>query len=156
MKQYELTFIVDPVLSGDELKAVNQKYIDFITENGGTIVNVEEIGLRPLAYPINKRASGTYFVIEFISGATYFIPKLELTMRRDDHVMRYLTIALDKFGIKYNEDRRAGKIGSSKKEKGPKGKRFPKNPPVEADAVAEAPVTGVDPEEIAMAAIAAE
>jgi small subunit ribosomal protein S6 len=152
MKQYELTFIVDPVLSGDELKAAAQTYIDYITTNGGSIVNVEDIGLRPLAYPINKRASGVYFCIEYTNGGTHFIPKMELAMRRDDRIMRYLTIALDKFGIKYNEDRRAGKIGSSKKEKGSKGgKKYGK------DAVAAAPeapavVTekGTDPEEAAM------
>ena len=136
MKQYELTLIVDPVLSGDELKATAQTYIDYITTNGGTIVNVEEMGLRPLAYPINKRASGTYYCIEFTTdGKTNFLPKMELTIRRDDRLMRYLTIVLDKFGVKYNEDRRAGKIGSSKKDKTPKGKK--------SDAVVAAPVEEV-------------
>ncbi len=135
MKQYELTLIVDPVLSGDELKATAQTYIDFITANGGTIVNIDEIGLRPLAYPINKRASGTYYCIEFTTdGKTNFLPKMELTIRRDERLMRYLTIVLDKFGVKYNEDRRAGKIGSSKKEKAPKGKKGTGS----ADAVAPA------------------
>jgi small subunit ribosomal protein S6 len=146
MKQYELTLIVDPVLSGDELKATAQTYIDYITTNGGTIVNVDEMGLRPLAYPINKRASGTYYCIEFTTdGKTNFLPKMELTIRRDDRLMRYLTIVLDKFGVKYNEDRRAGKIGSSKKEKAPKGKKA-------GDAVAPAPAV----EEVkAAAAVAA-
>ncbi len=150
MKQYELTFIVDPVLSGDELKAAAQTYIDFITSNGGSIVHVDEVGLRPLAYPINKRASGVYFCVEFTNGGTHFLPKMELTMRRDDRIMRYLTIALDKFGIKYNEDRRAGKIGSSKKEKGAKGKKAGKATDVATEAPAVVTEKGTDPEEAAM------
>jgi small subunit ribosomal protein S6 len=138
MKQYEITIIVDPVLSGDDLKAAAKTYTDMIIANGGAIVNVEEIGLRPLAYPINKRASGTYFCIEFTLEVNGLLPKMELAMRRDDRIMRYLTIVLDKFGIKYNEDRRAGKIGSSKKEKGAKGK---KGATPTAEPVAEAPAT---------------
>jgi small subunit ribosomal protein S6 len=144
MKQYELTIIVDPVLSGDDLNAAAKTYIDMITANGATIVNVDEMGLRPLAYPIDKRASGVYYCIEFALDGANFLPKLELTMRRDDRIMRYLTIALDKFGVKYNEDRRAGKIGSSKKDKSAKGKKGATTAaPAEEAAVA---VAGNDPE----------
>ena len=166
MKQYELTLIVDPVLSGDELKATAQTYIDFITANGGTIVNIDEMGLRALAYPINKRASGTYYCIEFTTdGKTNFLPKMELTIRRDERLMRYLTIVLDKFGVKYNEDRRAGKIGSSKKEKSPKGKKgaapvaeaaaAPVAPAVEEVKAAAAPVVAAPIIEEAVVAAAA-
>ena len=115
MRNYEVTFIVDPVLSGDELKATVDKYIKIITDAGGEIVFVNELGLRPLAYQINKRASGTYYCVEFATDNVAFITKMELTMRRDENLLRFLTVALDKFGVKYNEDRRAGKIGSAKK-----------------------------------------
>lgn len=115
MKQYELTFIIDPVLSSDELKAIAQTYIDFITKAGGEIVHVEETGLRALAYPINKRSSGVYYTIEFRIDDAKFNTKIELQLRRDERIMRFLTIALDKYGVKYNEDKRAGKIGTVKK-----------------------------------------
>lgn len=115
MKQYELTFIIDPVLSSDELKAIAQTYIDFITKAGGEIVHVEETGLRALAYSINKRSSGVYYTIEYRINDAKFNTKIELQLRRDERIMRFLTIALDKYGVKYNEDKRAGKIGTVKK-----------------------------------------
>jgi small subunit ribosomal protein S6 len=115
MKQYELTFVIDPVLSSDELKAVAQIYIDFITKDGGEIVHVNEMGLRPLAYEINKRSSGVFYCVEFTMANQKFNPKIELQLRRDERIMRYLTIALDKYGVKFNEDKRAGKIGTVKK-----------------------------------------
>jgi small subunit ribosomal protein S6 len=130
MRNYEVTFIVDPVLSGDELKATADKYIKIITDAGGEIVFINELGLRPLAYQINKRASGTYYCVEFATENVAFITKMELSMRRDDNLLRFLTVALDKFGVKYNEDRRAGKIGSAKKkaDKNKKKKDKPKGP----------------------------
>jgi small subunit ribosomal protein S6 len=115
MKQYELTFIIDPVLSSDELKAVAQIYIDFITKAGGEIVHVDEPGLRALAYAINKRSSGVFCTIEYKIEDSKFNPKIELQLRRDERIMRFLTIALDKYGVKFNEDKRAGKIGTVKK-----------------------------------------
>lgn len=115
MKQYELTFVIDPVLSSDELKGVAQTHIDYITKEGGVIVNVDEMGLRALAYPINKRLSGVFYCVEYTVAGVPFNTKLELQLRRDERIMRYLTIALDKYGVKFNEDKRAGKIGTVKK-----------------------------------------
>jgi small subunit ribosomal protein S6 len=115
MRNYEVTFIVDPVLSGDEIKATAQTYLDMLGNEGCTIVHTDEMGLRQLAYPINKRSSGIYFCVEFQTGDPKIIDKLELALRRDERIMRFLTIALDKFGVKYNADKREGKIGASKK-----------------------------------------
>ncbi len=118
MRNYEVTFIVDPVLSGDEIKGTAQSYEDFIKNEGGKIVHVDEMGLRQLAYPINKRSSGIYYSIEFEIENGLIINKLELSMRRDERIMRFLTVALDKYGVKYNADKREGKIGKiTKKEK---------------------------------------
>ena len=117
MRHYEVTFIVDPVLSGDELKATAQAYVDMIQADGFRIVHVDEMGLRPLAYPINKRHSGVYFTIEFAGEVSSFIDRLELALRRDERIMRFLTVSLDKFGVKYNEDKRNGLIGKSRKDK---------------------------------------
>lgn len=115
MRNHEVTFIVDPVLSGDEIKATAQTYADMIKAEGATIVHNDEMGLRQLAYPINRRTSGIYYCIEFSSEAGALIPKMELALRRDERIMRFLTVGLDKYGIKYNDDKRAGKIGKAKK-----------------------------------------
>lgn len=118
MRNYEVTFIVDPVLSGDEIKGTAQAYVDFITDGGGKIVHMDEMGLRQLAYPINKRSSGIYYSAEFEIENGNIIAGLELSMRRDERIMRFLTVALDKYGVKYNADKRDGKIGKIvKKEK---------------------------------------
>ena len=111
MKHYEVTFIVDPVLSGDEIKATEQVYESMLKDAGYGITHVDEMGLRQLTYPINKRNSGIYYCIEFSGQDGTIIDKLELALRRDERVMRFLTISLDKYGVKYNADKRAGKIG---------------------------------------------
>lgn len=138
MRHYEVTFIVDPVLSGDELKSTAQAYVDMIQGDGFTIVHVDEMGLRPLAYPINKRHSGVYFCIEFSGEVSSFIDLLELALRRDERIMRFLTVSLDKFGVKYNEDKRNGLIGKAKKVKA-SAPAAPVAAPVAAAPVVEAP-----------------
>lgn len=119
MNHYEVTFIVDPVLSGDEIKTTAQTYVDRLTGAGCSIVHVDEMGLRPLAYPINKRSSGVYYCVEFSSPDGVFMDELELTLRRDESIMRFLTVKLDKYGVKYNEDKRNGLIGKKKKKPAP-------------------------------------
>jgi small subunit ribosomal protein S6 len=115
MKNYEVTFIVDPVLSGDEIKGTAQTYVDHLTNEGCEIVHVDEMGLRQLAYPINKRTSGVYYCVEFQSESGVLIDKLELALRRDERIMRFLAVRLDKYGVKYNDDKRNGLIGKVKK-----------------------------------------
>ena len=110
MRHYELTFIVDPVLSHEEIQVVRQTYEDQVKKLGCKIVHVDDIGLRQLAYPINKRNSGIYYTIEFEAENGEAIAPLELSMRRDERIMRFLSIALDKFGVKYNEDKSNGLI----------------------------------------------
>ncbi len=123
MKQFEVTFIVDPVLSGDEIKATAQTYTDLLKKEGCTIVHEDEMGLRQLAYPIKRRNTGMYYCIEFQCESGEFIKQMELAFRRDERIMRFLTIKLDKYGIKYNDDKRNGKIGKVKK----KEKKDPKD-----------------------------
>ena len=114
MNQYEVTFIVDPVLSGDEIVATAQTYVDHLQSEGCKIVHVEETGLRQLAYPLGKRTTGIYFCIEFTSEAGLIVDKIELAFRRDERIMRFLTVKLDKYGVKYNEDKRNGLIGKKR------------------------------------------
>ncbi len=114
MNQYEVTFIVDPVLSGDEINSTAQTYVDHLQSEGCKIVHVDEMGLRQLAYPISKRTTGVYYCIQFSSESGTIVSKLELAFRRDERIMRYLTVKLDKYGVKYNDDKRKGLIGKRK------------------------------------------
>jgi len=133
MRQYEVTFIVDPVLSGDEIKEAAQTYVDLIGSENNKIVHVDEMGLRQLAYPINKRTSGVYYGVEFQNEDGSFIPKMELAFRRDERIMRFLTVKLDRYGVKYNEDKRNGLIGQKRKKDEPKAEEK-KAAPVRAAA----------------------
>ena len=118
MLNYETTFIIDPVLSGEGAKQAAENYLEHIKNEGaGIIVQVNEMGLRQLAYPIKNRTSGVYYCVEFSTADSTFINKLELAFRRDERIMRFLTVSLDKFGVKYNADRRSGAILSYKKKK---------------------------------------
>ena len=122
MRHYELTFIVDPVLSNEETQAIRQTYEDQVKKQGCKIVHVDDLGLKQLAYPLNKRNSGIYYSIEFQTENGEAIAPLELALRRDERIMRYLTIALDKFGVKYNEDKRNGLIKKTQRMKRKMGK----------------------------------
>lgn len=132
MRNYEVTIIVDPVLSGDEVKSTVEAYIDLIKQHDCEIVHKGEMGLRQLAYSIKKKHSGFYFCIEFRGESPALIDKMELSLKRDERILRFLTVSLDKFGVKFNEDRRNGLIGKAKKVKD----EAPKETPV---AVKEAP-----------------
>ena len=115
MRQYEVTFIVDPVLSSDEAKATVATYVNLLKDAGSTIVNIDELGLQQLAYPINKRNTGVYYCVEFQPKDGTIIDALELSFGRDERVMRFLAVKLEKYGVKYNEDKRKGLIGKVKK-----------------------------------------
>ena len=115
MRHYEVTFIVDPVLSADEIKSTASIYQDMITDEGAKIIHTDEMGLKQLAYTINKRSSGIYYCVEYSTETSEVNAKLELALRRDERIMRFLVIHLDKYAIQYNEDKRAGKIGQAKR-----------------------------------------
>ncbi len=119
MRHYEVTFIVDPVLSGDEVKSTANHIQNELKNFGATVVAVDEMGLKQLAYPINKLSSGVYYCIEFTCLGADWLTKLELNLKRDERLLRFLTVKLDKYGIKYNEDKRSGRIGKRKKETAP-------------------------------------
>jgi small subunit ribosomal protein S6 len=116
MRHYEVTFIVDPVLSGDEVKSTAERIRQELQGYGAEIVAVDEMGLRQLAYPINRRSSGVYFSIEVAAERAEWLNKFELNLKRDERIMRYLTVKLDKYGIKYNDDKRNGRVGKKRRE----------------------------------------
>lgn len=114
MRHYEITFIIDPVLSSTEIEETASTYEKHLISGGCKIVHNDNMGLRQLAYPIKKRTSGMYRCIQVETEASDFIKKFELALRRDERIMRFLTIKLDKFALKYNEDKRGGLIGKVK------------------------------------------
>jgi small subunit ribosomal protein S6 len=155
MRNYEVPFIVDPVLSGDEIKATAQTYVKHLEKAGCKIVHFDEMGLLQLAYPINRRTSGIYFCVEFEVETGALIDNLELAFRRDERIMRFLTVSLDKYGVKYNDDKRSGKIGKVKKTKNAEAEKTEAKPARSAakeaptakagTAVKEAPVAKAKP-----------
>jgi len=115
LKQYETVFIATPVLSDSQVKEAVKKYRDFITENQGEIVHEEDWGMRKLAYPIQKKSTGFYHLIEFKAEPT-LIEKLEVQYRRDERIIRYLTFSMDKHAVEYAERRRTTRA-AAKEEK---------------------------------------
>ena len=108
LKQYETVFIATPVLSDVQMKEAVSKYISLIKENGGEVVYEEDWGLRKLAYPIQKKTTGFYYLVEFKAEPS-FINVLETQYRRDERIIRFLTFAMDKHAVAYAEKRRANK-----------------------------------------------
>lgn len=106
--RYETVFILTPVLSDDQAKEAVARYRDLIKEAGGTIKHEENWGLRKLAYPIQKKTTGFYHLLEFEAPGD-LIGSMELEFRRDERVLRFLTCRLDKYAIKYVESRRTKK-----------------------------------------------
>ena len=105
MNHYETVFILNPVLSEDQIKETVKKYEDFLVSNGAKMVSKEDWGLKKLAYPIQKKKSGFYHLFEY-TVAGEVINTLEVEFRRDERFMRYLTVALDKHAISWAERRR--------------------------------------------------
>jgi len=108
LKQYETVFIATPVLSEAQMKEAVAKYTSLIAENGGEVVYEEDWGLRQLAYPIQHKTTGFYYLIEF-KADPQFVNTLETQYHRDERIIRFLTVALDKDAAAYAEKRRANK-----------------------------------------------
>ena len=105
MNTYETVFILTPVLSDDQMKEAVEKFKDVLQQNGAEVVNEEAWGLRKLAYPIQKKSTGFYCLLEF-NGEPTIVKKLETAFRRDERVIRFLTFRLDKYAKEYAEKRR--------------------------------------------------
>ena len=113
MNQYETVFILTPVLSDAQMKEAVEKFTGILKEQGAEIVNEENWGLKKLAYPIQKKSTGFYQLIEF-KAEPQVIKKLEINFRRDERVIRFLTFKMDKYAAEYAAKRR--NVKSTKKE----------------------------------------
>ena len=105
MNQYETVFILTPVLSDEQMKEAVKKYEDHLTGAGAEIVHEENWGMRKLAYPIQKKSTGFYHLIEFKAEGDV-IANVETELKRDERVLRFLTVKLDKHAVAYNEKKR--------------------------------------------------
>ncbi|MBQ0111814.1 MAG: 30S ribosomal protein S6 [Bacteroidales bacterium] len=113
-RQYETVFIMTPVLSDEQIKETVAKYQNLLKEGGATIVDENNWGMRKLAYPIQKKTSGYYYLIEFKAEGS-LIAKLETAYKRDERLLRFLTVSLDKYAVAYNEKKRNGGLKSQQK-----------------------------------------
>ena len=113
MNNYETVFILTPVLSDVQMKEAVEKFKALLEAEGFEIVHEEFWGLRKLEYPIEKKSSGFYHMLEF-KGNPAVVAKLELNFRRDERVIRFLTIKQDKYHALYAEKRRSLKQSKEK------------------------------------------
>jgi len=113
IKNYETVFIMNPVLSDDQMKDAVGKYESILTEAGAKIVNKELWGLKKLAYPIQHKSTGSYCLIEFEADPST-VATLEVAFKRDEKIMRFITIALDKHAVAYNTKRASGAFNKKK------------------------------------------
>ena len=109
MNQYETVFILTPVLSDEQMKETVAKSRNLLTDNGAEILNEEIWGLKKMAYAIEKKSTGFYCLVEF-KGEPSIVNTLETGFRRDEKVIRYMTVRLDKYAVQYAEKRRS-KLG---------------------------------------------
>ena len=94
-----------PVLSDQQMKETVEKFKGILTESGAEIINEEEWGLKTMAYPIQKKSTGFYELFEF-KAEPEVINKLEVAFRRDERIIRYLTVKLEKYAAEYAAKRR--------------------------------------------------
>ncbi|MGN6641218.1 MAG: 30S ribosomal protein S6 [Mucilaginibacter sp.] len=113
MQQYETVVVLTPLLSEESAKEAIAKFVKILKDNGAEIVQEDNWGLKKLAYPIQKKTTGYYHLTEFRAPGD-LINKLEIEYRRDERVLRFLTIALDKHAIAYNEKKRSGAFNQKK------------------------------------------
>src|SRR5688500_19164136 len=107
MNNYELMVIFTPVLSDDDFKSSQKKYTDFIKSIGGEVAHENPWRLKSLAYPIQKKTTGLYWVMEY-KAASDFNEKLKTQLLRDESVLRHMFTALDKYAVEYNAKKRSG------------------------------------------------
>jgi small subunit ribosomal protein S6 len=105
LNQYETVFIITPVLSDEQMMDTVLKFKKILTDNGSELVYENNWGLRKLAYPIQKKNTGFYYLLEYKAQGD-LVNKLEIELKRDERILRFLTVALDNHAITYNEKKR--------------------------------------------------
>ena len=114
LNQYETVFITTPVLSESQMKETVDKFKKILTDHSAEFVHEENCGLRKLAYPIQKKSTGFYYMIEFRADGS-LIQKIETEFKRDERIIRFLVVALEKYAVAYAEKKRARKKAEKEK-----------------------------------------
>ena len=114
MNNYELMVIFTPVLSDEDYKAEQKKITSLVKANGGEVLHENPWGLKSLAYPIAKKTTGLYWVMEY-KAPSDFNEKLKIQLLRDEAVMRHMFTALDKYAVEYNTRKRSGVASATEK-----------------------------------------
>lgn len=114
LKNYETVFILTPVLSEQQVKDTIDKLRDFLKKKKAEIVHEEHLGLKRLTYPIQHKSSGFYHLFEF-KATPDIISLLAIEYKREEKIIRFLTVALDKHGVEYNEKKRSGAFDTKTK-----------------------------------------
>lgn len=107
LRNYETTFVLTPVLSAEQAQTVIDKFRHLLQEKKADIVHEDKIGLKKLAYPIQNKSMGVYHLFEF-TATPAIVMALETAYRREETILRFLTITLDKHGVAYNTQKRSG------------------------------------------------
>ena len=107
MNNYELMVIFTPVLSEEEYKSAQAKFAALVKESGGEVTHTNPWGLKSLAYPIAKKTTGLYWVMEY-SAPSSFNEKLKIQLLRDESVLRHMFTVLDKYAVEYNNRKKSG------------------------------------------------
>ncbi|MDQ7818327.1 MAG: 30S ribosomal protein S6 [Melioribacteraceae bacterium] len=97
-RNYESVVLINAALEDEQIEATISRILEVLTTNGGEILEVDKWGRKRLAYPIKKAKSGYYLVLRF-TAPTQLITTLERNYRLDENIIRYITIALDKFAL---------------------------------------------------------
>ncbi len=113
MNTYETVFIMNPVLSEEQIEETVKKFTDYIKKKKGTILYKENWGLKKLKYSIQKKKTGFYHLVEFQANGD-IINNLEIEFKRDERIIRWQTIRLDKFALEYAEKRKQKLITNNK------------------------------------------
>lgn len=114
LKNYETVFIMNPVLSTEQKEETVEKFKNLLKNNGSEIVYEHNWGLRKFAYPVQKKTSGFYYLIEFKAPGE-LIAKLEVEYKRDERIMKFLTVALDKHAVEYSIKKRKNALAAKEK-----------------------------------------
>ena len=104
---------MNPVLSEDQVKQSVKRYMSYLKDNKAEIVSEENWGLKNLKYAIQKKKSGFYYLIEYKANGA-ILSDMDLEFKRDETVLRWLTVKLDKYAVEYAV-RRRNKLSETKK-----------------------------------------
>jgi len=94
LRTYELMMIAEPELDEEGVAAVTERVQQVITNNGGEVIKVKQMGRRKLAYPIQRRREGHYVLIH-ANMERETITELERNLRLSEDVFRHLLVRLD-------------------------------------------------------------